>query len=151
MDAFKPVFFHLATCILVCTLSRAFAFDTTTRVINNDLVLSPATDSVLGVGTQVAFPDLGLSGELAGPNTITELTHAGDGSNRLFVAQQKGQILVFDNNPATATYQLFIDITDRVSSISYEDGLLGLAFHPDFLNNGKFYLSYTNDDVELES
>lgn len=65
---------------------------------------------------------------------------AGDGSRRLFVLQQGGLVRVIQPGSTTAT--TFIDLTTRITvptSGSDERGLLGLAFHPQFATNGKFY------------
>lgn len=71
------------------------------------------------------------------------LSHAGDGSNRLFVLGQQGRIWVIENGVVLA--EAFLDIRGRVNSQSNEQGLLGLAFHTDFENNGFFYVNYTDD------
>ncbi len=67
--------------------------------------------------------------------------NAGDGTNRLFVIDRSGSIRIVDNQgnllPAS-----FLDIQSKVQTGS-ERGLLGLAFHPDYSNNGFFYVSYT--------
>lgn len=65
-----------------------------------------------------------------------------DGTNRLFVVEQAGTIRVFENNTTTSSSTVFLDISDRVTS-GGERGLLGLAFHPDFKNNGFFFVNYT--------
>lgn len=68
------------------------------------------------------------------------LTHAGDGSGRLFVVEQGGRIRVLAHEllqPAP-----FLDLSDRVLA-GGERGLLGLAFHPDFARNGRLFVSYT--------
>jgi len=65
-----------------------------------------------------------------------------DNSNRLFVVEQPGKIFVFENNPEVTTKQLFLDLTNKVL-YGGEQGLLGLAFHPDYKNNGYFYVDYT--------
>jgi len=91
------------------------------------------------VSFKPAFPNIGF--EFA-----TEIQNAGDESNRLFVAEQKGTIKVFPNNTNVSPTQVsnFLDITDRVSFTAGEEiGLLGLAFHPDFENNNLFYVYYT--------
>ncbi len=75
---------------------------------------------------------------LASPVTAR---HAGDGSGRLFFAQQEGQILVWKNNQVLPTP--FLDISTLVNCCG-ERGLLGLAFHPDYANNGYFYVNYSN-------
>ncbi len=82
-----------------------------------------------------AFPNLTFSQPVG-------LYHANDGTNRLFVLEQAGKIYVFENNNETSTKTLFLDITDRVLS-GGELGLLGMAFHPNFSQNGLFYLDYT--------
>lgn len=69
-----------------------------------------------------------------------------DGSNRLFVLEQQGKIFVFDNSPSVSEKLLFLDITDRVNDRGNEEGLLGLAFHPDFSSNNYFFLDYTADN-----
>lgn len=58
-----------------------------------------------------------------------EFTHAGDGSNRLYVIEQEGRIRVFENSPSTKSADVFLDLKNKVSSEG-EMGLLGLAFHP---------------------
>lgn len=66
-----------------------------------------------------------------------------DGSNRLFVVQQKGIISVFSNSVDVKEASIFLDIRDRVFSGHSEEGLLGLAFHPNFKNNGYFFVYHT--------
>jgi uncharacterized repeat protein (TIGR03806 family) len=72
-----------------------------------------------------------------------ELTHARDGSGRLFVLEQKGVIRVFPNDNGAAEAGVFLDLRDVVLSEGNEEGLLGLAFHPKYAENGKFYVYYT--------
>jgi len=69
------------------------------------------------------------------------------GDSRLFIVERAGRILVFDTTaPDTAT--VFLDISARVRS-GGEMGLLGLAFHPDYLTNGYFYVNYTTGNPGL--
>ena len=73
------------------------------------------------------------------------VTNAGDGSGRLFVLEQEGGIRIIDANGNLLPTK-FLDIDGTViggDSGSDERGLLGLAFHPDYANNGKFYVNYT--------
>ncbi len=85
---------------------------------------------------EVAFPHLTFVRPV-------DFQHPGDGTNRLFVVEQRGIIWVFENNPTTTTRKKFLDIQDRVDDSGNEMGLLGLAFHPNFENNGYFYVDYT--------
>lgn len=68
--------------------------------------------------------------------------NAGDGSGRLFFVEQVGRILVFKDGAVQA--EPFLDITSRVTSGS-ERGLLGLAFHPSYSSNGRFFVNYTRN------
>jgi glucose/arabinose dehydrogenase len=72
--------------------------------------------------------------------------HAGDGSNRLFIVEQEGRIKVFDNDSNTTSSQTFLDIRSIVDQDGgyTEEGLLGLAFHPNYSENGYFYVNYTD-------
>lgn len=69
------------------------------------------------------------------------LTHARDGSGDLYVVEKAGRIRVIEGG--TLRSQPFLDITGKTSK-GGEQGLLGLAFHPDYRNNGYFYVNYTN-------
>ena len=80
-----------------------------------------------------AFPNLSFERPV-------EFTHAGDGSNRVFVLEQEGRVRVFDNQASTKSAGVYLDIENKVSSEG-EMGLLGLAFHPNFKKNGYFYVS----------
>jgi glucose/arabinose dehydrogenase len=70
------------------------------------------------------------------------LAQAGDGSGRLFILEQSGVILVWQNGSILP--QPFLDIRQRVGSDGSERGLLGLAFHPQYAQNGYFYINYTD-------
>ena len=71
-----------------------------------------------------------------------DLQYPPDGSDRIFVVEQEGLIYIFENDPFVANKSLFLDISDRII-FEGERGLLGLAFHPDYENNGAFFVNYT--------
>ncbi|KXK46763.1 MAG: glucose/sorbosone dehydrogenase [Chlorobi bacterium OLB5] len=83
-----------------------------------------------------AFPNLSFSLPLF-------LTHSGDGTNRIFVVQQRGLIRVFPNDSMTTNVQTFLDVTNLVNQSGNERGLLGLAFHPNYSSNRYFFIYYT--------
>jgi quinoprotein glucose dehydrogenase len=89
--------------------------------------------------SEVAYPNLRI------PRPVI-FTHAGDGGDRVFVGSQYGKILVFPNKRDVKTTEVFLDIVDKVSykDKENEEGLLGLAFHPDYRNNGEFFVYYTS-------
>ncbi|MCB0038012.1 MAG: PQQ-dependent sugar dehydrogenase, partial [Anaerolineales bacterium] len=72
------------------------------------------------------------------------LTHAGDA--RLFVAEQHGLISIIQEGQRLSTP--FLDIIERVNSNANEQGLLGLAFHPNYAENGYFYVNYSGANGE---
>jgi glucose/arabinose dehydrogenase len=72
----------------------------------------------------------------------TDIKNASDGLGRLFIVEQRGQIRILKNGQLLDAP--FLDITDRVGSNGSEQGLLGLAFHPKFSQNGYFYVNYTD-------
>ena len=78
-----------------------------------------------------------------------EIVSSNDGLDRLFVVEQPGKIKVFPNRENVTEEQVstFLDITNEVAfSSGQEIGLLGLAFHPRFTANRKFYVYYTIRD-----
>jgi glucose/arabinose dehydrogenase len=70
------------------------------------------------------------------------LTHAGDGSGRRFVVEKTGTIQIIKADQVLATP--FLDISSKVRSSGSEQGLLGLAFHPRYAENGRFFVGYTD-------
>ncbi len=72
------------------------------------------------------------------------LANAGD--SRLFVLEQRGRIRVFDNRPDVETAGVFLDIQPKVYRGHNEEGLLALAFHPRYRENGWFYVYYSANE-----
>src|SRR5262245_14436853 len=91
-----------------------------------------------GVQLVRAFPKLK-------PRRPVHLTHAGDGTNRVFIVSEYGQILVIPNDPMATELGTFLDIEPQVDyeDKENEEGLLGLAFHPKYKENGQFFIHYT--------
>ena len=84
-------------------------------------------------------PHLQLFQRVTGLTSPVSIAHAND--SRLFIVQQTGQIIVFDG-VRTVLPTPFLDISSLVSCCG-ERGLLGLAFHPNYASNGRFYIYYT--------
>jgi glucose/arabinose dehydrogenase len=87
-------------------------------------------------GAQQAAVSLVPVARVAAP---TALAAAPGDRSRLFVAQQPGRIVALRGAQTTK----FLDLTDRVKADGYEQGLLGLAFAPDYATSGRFYVYYT--------
>ena len=100
----------------------------------------------LKVSVERAFPEMSFERPLI-------VTHANDGSDRVFVAEQEGVIKVFRNDQNTEEADVFLDISDQVvyRDNKNEEGLLGFAFHPNYEKNGHFFLYYTTSDADLTS
>ncbi len=106
--------------------------------------------SALAVFVAMASPssaevpgDLSLEMVAGGFSRPVAVVGSGDGNDRLFVVEQSGRILVVDEGEVLGTP--FLDIASQVESSSSEQGLLGLAFHPDYSANGYFFVNYTYD------
>lgn len=111
------------------TLQRALVRDW----INQGAFETPFVPAIpADVSLEPVFPAGTFSGALG-------LVHAGDGSNRLFVVRQGGTIEMFQPG---STRSVFMSLSAPLSS-GGERGLLGLAFHPDFASNGRFFVNYT--------
>jgi glucose/arabinose dehydrogenase len=96
---------------------------------------SPAQVTLTPVFTDLSF------------NTPVHLTHAGDGSNRLFVVEKRGTIQVFDNDPDVTDSRVFLDIRDRVNSSYSESGLLSLAFPPGYPDDPRVFVYYNTGNL----
>ncbi len=94
------------------------------------------------------IPDIGFAEVARGFKNPVHINHAGDGSGRLFVVEQAGQIRIIENGKIRPVP--FLDIGDRVES-GGEKGLLSIAFHPRYRDNGFAYVNYTTDRRGLQT
>ena len=105
-----------------------------------------ADDVPLAVGVERAFPNVVFDRPIV-------VTHANDGTNRLFVAEQEGIIKVMPNDQDAEDATVFLDIDERCvyKDNQNEEGLLGFAFHPEYKKNGQFFVYYTSASAEHTS
>src|SRR5262245_32722458 len=97
--------------------------------------------ATLLIGTETSHAaNIQLVRVASGLSSPVFVTHAPDTSNRLFILEQAGVVKVLQ--PGSSTPTVFLDITTRVLT-GGEQGLLGLAFHPQYPSNPRFYLNYT--------
>jgi glucose/arabinose dehydrogenase len=114
------------------------------------LVILLASTGIYAQDNAPAAPDeasVTLAPYASGFDRPLYLTHAGDGSGRLFVLEQSGNIWVVTDGQKSATP--FLDVSDLISPSVFsgdytEQGLLGLAFAPDYATSGRFYINYTD-------
>lgn len=125
------------------------------REIGDDGSVPQPIDGKLDLKGTVAFPNLKWDqwepvdeDGRARPLRLMELTYAKDGSNRLFAASQYGAIWTFENRPDVTDSHLLLDLRGKVYDWkkpgANEQGLLGLAMHPNFKENGHFYVYYSH-------
>jgi len=100
--------------------------------MNIDVVFSTTSDF-----------ELEIESITAGVAEPTVITHAGD--ERIFGVEQPGVIRIFYRDGSVEPVP-FLDIQDRVQDFGGEQGLLGLAFPPDYCTDGRFYVNYTHTD-----
>jgi glucose/arabinose dehydrogenase len=117
-------------------------------------------ETPLKLETEVTFKDLTWTGWDSGADSgkVTPLrpivlTHAGDGSNRIFVATQHGVIHNFKDEAGPRATNVFLDIQSKVlyKDNENEQGLLGLAFHPKYKSNGELFVFYTDKTKRLQN
>ena len=100
-----------------------------------------APPGFISPASQSSPPSVELTSVAAGFTSPLDLEQPNDQSGRLFVAEQGGKIRIIDSSGSVAPAP-FLDLTSRVTS-GGEMGLLGLAFHPAYSQNGCFYVNYT--------
>lgn len=129
------------------------------RELKEDGSAAQPIDGKLDVRPVAAFPKLEWDGwspidEDGNPNTplrILELTHAPGLTNELFAMDQSGIIFSFENSVEVIKSKRFLDIQPKVNRWNEgmganEQGLLGLAFHPQYQSNGLLYVCYTKKE-----
>lgn len=108
-------------------------------------VLVGLAGTLITTGAHATDPiQIDLEVVATGLTSPVTLTHANDGSGRLFVVDQAGLIRVIDNGVLLPTP--FLDLTAKLPTLGAffdERGLLGMAFHPDYANNGRFFVRYS--------
>lgn len=136
MRKLKTIF---SVIVMMILMSCDFSSGNQNKKITNASALPAGTSPQRGkYNLAEAFPNV----EFEQP---VELTSPNDDTDRIFVVAQKGIIHVLPNKPDVKKSAVFLDIVNEVN-FGGEKGLLGLAFHPDYKNNGFFYVNYTHGD-----
>ncbi len=107
--------------------------------IPNTAAASIPTDTVTAFPDPAAYTWAPFTSGLQKPLGMADPQ---DGSGRLFFLEQPGMIRIYQNGQLLSTP--FLDIRSQVGSRGTEQGLLGIALHPDYKQNGYFYVNYTN-------
>jgi glucose/arabinose dehydrogenase len=109
-----------------------------------ELPAATAAPTEPAAAPQSALPGITLEPVASGMDDPLYLTNAGDGSGRLFVVEKRGRIVIVRDGQVIDP--AFLDITDRVGSSANEQGLLSVAFHPRFGENGQLFVNYTDNE-----
>lgn len=122
------------------------------RELPADGAVADPVDGMLPVRTVPAFPNVTWEGwephdpqgRLNPPLRPIQITHAGDGSHRVFIIDQSGMIHFLPDDSQAKQAKLFADLRSRTHPfrIDDEEGLLGFAFHPKYRDNGQFFVYY---------
>ena len=107
------------------------------------LVTPEPTPPVTSGGALPSNPSIGLVQVAGGLVDPVNIANAGDGSGRLFVVERVGRIRIVDKG-GNLLDEPFLDIQDAVKTDFLEQGLLGLAFPPDYAQSGLFYVYYAD-------
>jgi glucose/arabinose dehydrogenase len=123
------------------TVSRLVVFGVILAVIVGFVVFAATANGATATAADLDRLKVDLVEVASGYDEPIFMTAAGDGSGDLYVVEQTGRIwqLRADGDPAAAP---FLDLSADISK-SFEQGLLGLAFHPDYGSNGRLYVDYT--------
>ncbi len=126
-------------------MKRLFTAIKSVPVIGAALLLGSACNALQSNSsskpTGTGWPEISLSLKVSGLDRPTHIANAGDGSNRLFVVEQQGRIVIVKDNSLLT--KPFLDIVGRVSCCG-ERGLLSVAFPPGYAAKRYFYVNYTN-------
>lgn len=106
------------------------------------LGLAASATLCLLAATSARTQTLSLQQFATGLSTVVGITHAGDGSGRLFLTEQVGRIRIHNGTSVLTTP--FLDIDPLVRCCG-EEGMLSTAFHPNYASNGFFFVYYTNN------
>lgn len=156
----KLLYRAASTAVITCSVVLSFhvVFPSVARSLKAQTAPAPAPGAAPqadpGPANNLPPSSAGFQLLRAFPNVPVERPVAivipPDGTKRLFLVQQTGKILILPSDESAAQAPVFLDISDRKLAEpggEFEMGLLGLAFHPDFAKNGKFYLNCTRMDM----
>ena len=133
----------LTAVLLLVTL---FAQAAITRGAQDDAPTPPPAPSVVDAaqpgGSLTGDPQVQLVQIATGLADPINVANAGDGSGRLFIVERTGTIRIVQDG--LLLDEPFLDVQNLVKSDFLEQGLLGLAFHPDYATNGRFFIYYSD-------
>lgn len=134
----------------VCLLSIVIFVGACAQTKDTNQIPSSESSSTNETQNPDSFEPLNYEVVEAYPNLTFDqplhYTTADEAINRIFVVERTGKIKVFENDREATEAKIFVDLTTKIDSSGQEKGLLGLAFHPEFAENGYFYVNYTTEE-----
>jgi len=126
---------------MICTVSFRVLMNAGMTVLISLLAISGSIRNTLAISSAEVPKNVRFESIASGLDNPLFVAHAGDGSNRLFIVQRGGKILIFKNNTLNAAP--FLNVGNIITMTGSEQGLLGLAFDPNYETSGMFYIVYT--------
>ncbi|REJ91287.1 MAG: hypothetical protein DWQ34_15140 [Planctomycetota bacterium] len=143
---------RLLACCALLTVASACGSDRSRERDRDDVAPAAGRSRFIPVDTsrltalpyayqlENAFPQLNF-----GNQRPLQLLYAPDGTSRVFVLCQNGKVHAFENREDEHATDVFLDLSTVVSRSGNEEGLLGLAFHPEYAENGEFFVCYSTE------
>ena len=131
-DLFLPtilIFFFLS--LISCNVTPETQTETLVVAVVEESDQDSTNSDLKEMAIERVFPEIDMS-------KIIFLADPGDNTDRLFAVLQSGEIVQFNRVLDDTKTEVFIDLSERVSTKGNEEGLLGLAFDPSYSNNGFF-------------
>ena len=154
MKKFTFVIQAIVVVVLLILVGCSSSNDSSNPIVESGLDSRPSNQTCIApeqgplssptLALEPAFPDLPDMG------AVVAIRQAPGDTSQWYAALQEGRILVFDNSDTVTNSSEFLNIQSQVN-FSGEQGLLGMAFHPDYANNGEIYLYYSTLTPNLRS
>lgn len=139
----KSILFSLLVALVAIVCTNSASSPDSQSVVPQSPTSTSAPTPTAVTGSPLAEMEIELAFPSISYNRMVNMAYPDDGTNRLFLVLQPGRIMVFSNEQNAASASTFLDIRGQVNDRGNEEGLLGLAFDPDYTSNGYFYVYYS--------
>lgn len=131
----KKLRLFLVVAIMAVILFGVVTYGRTAVALVNSFIARPTNNFQVNFTTNLELVAEGFDNPV-------HLAHANDGSGRLFVVEKPGRVQIVQGGKTNP--DAYLDIVSKVGSRGYEQGLLSVAFHPNYKDNGFLYVNYTD-------
>jgi len=144
-NPFAPETVASAATTTTAAPATTLATNTTAPDVSSTTTTTAAPGSTTATGGDINALQIRLD-EIASGIPFPVFATSIPGDDRIFVLERQGRVVVIDETGLRT--DPFVDLTDRVGSGGIENGLLGMAFHPDYASNGRLFVYYTDADLD---